>query len=68
MSENAAVRRLRLALDMYEVGEQMQRTRLRRQRPTATDAEIEALVRAWRVARPAAPVGDAVGHASDRFA
>ncbi|MEV4411245.1 hypothetical protein [Catellatospora sp. NPDC049609] len=68
MSENSAVKRLRLALDMYETGEQMQRMRLRRQRPSATDAEIEAAVRAWRISRPAAPTGDAVGRVSQRFA
>jgi hypothetical protein len=68
MSESSAVKRLRLALDMYETGEQMQRMRLRRQRPSATDAEIEAAVRAWRIARPSAPQGDAVGRTSQRFA
>jgi hypothetical protein len=59
--------RFRLALDMYEFGEQMVRTRLRRSDPTATDEEIEAKVRAWRVARPGAPHGDAVGRPSRRF-
>lgn len=60
-------RRLRLALDMYEVGEQMQRQRLRRQHPDLTDAEIEAKVREWRLRRPGAEFGDAVGRPSQRF-
>jgi len=52
---------------MYETGEQMQRMRLRRLRPSATDAEIEAAVRAWRISRPGAPTGDAAGRTSHRF-
>ena len=67
MSNEAAARRLRLALDMYETGEQMQRMRLRRLRPSATDAEIEAAVRAWRISRPGAPTGDSAGRTSHRF-
>jgi hypothetical protein len=60
--------KLRLALDMYEFGEQMQRARLRREMRYATDEEIEQQVRAWRLRRPGAPVGDAVGRPSRRFA
>ena len=65
---STAAQRLRLALDMYEVGERMQRQRLRRQRPAATEEEIEAEVRAWRQHRPAAPTGDHPGPPSRRFA
>ena len=68
MPNDAAARKLRLALDMYETGEQMQRMRLKRLRPTATDAEIEAAVQAWRILWPGSPVGDAAGQASRRFA
>lgn len=67
MPKDSAAKRLRLALDMYETGEQMQRSRLKRLNPQATDAEIEAAVRAWRVTRPGAPSGDAVGRRSRRF-
>jgi hypothetical protein len=60
--------RLRLALDMYELGEHMQRARLRRDRPAAADEEIEAAIQRWLLSRPDAPFGDAVGRASHRFA
>jgi hypothetical protein len=53
---------------MFELGEQMQRARLRRLNPTATDQEIDASIRAWLLARPGAPLGDAEGHPSHRFA
>jgi hypothetical protein len=60
-------RRLRLAFDMYEVGEQMQRQRLRREHPDLTDPDVEAKVREWRLRRPGAELGDAVGGPSRRF-
>jgi hypothetical protein len=59
--------RLRLALDMYEFGERMMRARLRRERPLATDAEIESAIQDWLLSRPDAPVGDAVGRPSNRL-
>jgi hypothetical protein len=52
---------------MYEFGEQMQRSRLRRQHPDASEAEIDAKVRAWMLARPGAALGDGVGRPSSRF-
>jgi Rv0078B-related antitoxin len=58
---------LRLALDMYEFGEQMQRARLRRLHPNATDGEIDAAIASWLLSRPGAPLGDAVGRPSHRF-
>lgn len=61
-------RRLRLALDMYEVGEQMQRQRLLREHPDLTREAIEAEVQRWRLRRPGAEFGDAVGRPSQRFA
>ena len=67
MNELTPAERLRLALDMYEVGEQMQRARLRRQSPDATDEQIQALVEAWLRDRPGARFGDAVGRPSRRF-
>jgi hypothetical protein len=63
----SAANRLRLALDMYEVGERMQRQRLRRRHPDASPAEIEAEVRAWRARRPGNAAGGHPGHASHRF-
>jgi hypothetical protein len=52
---------------MYELGERMQRARLRRERPEATDNEIESAVDQWLSSRPDAPIGDAAGHPSNRF-
>ena len=62
-----SAQKLRLALEMYEVGEQMQRARLRRQDPDASDEEIEALVEVWLRHRPGAEFGDSVGRPSRRF-
>jgi Rv0078B-related antitoxin len=52
---------------MYEVGEQMQRMRLRRDRPDADVADIEAAVDRWRMTRPGAETGDSAGRTSTRF-
>jgi hypothetical protein len=68
VSDAAPARRLRLALDMFEFGEQMQRARLRRRRPQASDAEIDEAVRLWLLSRPGATLGDAEGRPSQRFA
>jgi hypothetical protein len=53
---------------MFEFGEQMQRARLRRRRPQASDAEIDEAVRLWLLSRPGATLGDAEGRPSQRFA
>lgn len=68
MSISAAARRLILALDMYELGEQMQRARLRRLNPAASEADIDTAIRSWLLTRPGAAVGDAEGRPSSRFA
>ena len=60
MGDSPAAARLRLALDIYAFGEQMERTRLRRLDRGATDAEIDAAISAWLRTRPDAPVGDAL--------
>jgi len=62
-----AAKRLRLALEMFELGVQAQRSRLRRLHPGASDAEIDAKVRAWMLSRPGAALGDGVGRPSSRF-
>lgn len=67
MSKIATARRLQVALEMYQFAEDMQRARLRRQRPDASEQEIEASLRAWRCSRPGAPHGDAAGRPSGRF-
>jgi hypothetical protein len=66
--EESPGQRLRLALEMYEFGVRMQRARIRRTRPEATEAEVEEAVQEWLLSRPGAPLGDAVGHPSSRFA
>jgi hypothetical protein len=59
--ESAAAERMRLAFELAEFGEAMFRQRLRRDRPDLTEAEIDALVDAWRQRRPGAEHGDADG-------
>jgi hypothetical protein len=61
MADDELRLRLQAALDLFEVGFEMQRSRLQRENPTATDDEILALLNAWMVARPAALSGDAIG-------
>jgi hypothetical protein len=68
MTDSPAAQRLRLALDMYEFGEQLQRSRLRRLNPEASDAEIDAAIGSWLLDRPGAAHGDAPGRPSHRFA
>ncbi|MGH3933962.1 MAG: hypothetical protein ACRDS1_03085 [Pseudonocardiaceae bacterium] len=65
-SSNAAAERLRIALELYEVGEQMLRQRLRRERPHATPDEIDAMVGSWLRHRPGAEHGDYPGPRSAR--
>lgn len=67
VADSGVAQRLRVALDLYQFGEQMQRSRLRRERPDATEEELEARVRAWRCSRPGAPQGDAAGRPARRF-
>jgi hypothetical protein len=67
VSDSPAARRLRLALDMYEFGEQMQRARLHRLSPEASEGDIDAAVGSWLARRPGAPLGDAPGRPSHRF-
>jgi putative alpha-1,2-mannosidase len=67
MADAGAASRLRIALALYQVGEEMQRARLRREHPDASLDEIEDAVREWRRRRPGAPDGDAVGRPSRRF-
>lgn len=54
-------RRMRVALDLFEFGERMLRQRLLRDRPGATQDEIDTAVRAWRTHRPGGEPGDAPG-------
>ena len=58
---SAVIDRMQAALDLFDIGERMLRQRLRRERPGATDVEIEDAVAIWRTARPGAELGDAPG-------
>ncbi|MGW4767940.1 hypothetical protein ACWEO2_07850 [Nocardia sp. NPDC004278] len=66
--EETPGQRLRLALEMHEFGVLMQRARIRRMRPDATDAEVDEAVQIWLLSRPSAPLGDSAGRPSRRFA
>jgi Rv0078B-related antitoxin len=54
-----------VASDLFETALQMRATRHRREHPNATDAEVEAVVLAWKTHRPGAPNGDADGRPID---
>lgn len=57
----AAATRLRIALEMFGLGESMMRQKLRRTYPAASESEIEAKISAWLCERPGAEHGDAPG-------
>ncbi|HUP65241.1 MAG TPA: hypothetical protein VM557_08170 [Thermoanaerobaculia bacterium] len=57
----AAARNLRLALELFEAGEQLKRQSIRRMNPDATDAEIEEKIVEWLRDRPGALHGDCPG-------
>jgi len=59
--ESAMAERMRLAFELSDLADAMFRQRLRRDRPALMEAEIEALVDAWRQRRPGAEHGDAQG-------
>jgi hypothetical protein len=61
MDRSLARDRLEDALELAELAERMVRERLRREMPSATEAEIEARLVEWLHERPGAPDGDAVG-------
>lgn len=61
MSADTPAARTRLAFDLYEVGVAMQRTRLLREHPGASDREIDDLMRAWFADLPGAEFGDVSG-------
>jgi len=57
-SPEATSARLQLALSMFDDALDMLRLKLRRAKPNASDAEIEAEVAAWVSRRPGAEDGD----------
>lgn len=56
-----ASERLRVAFDLYDLGEDMLRQRFRREHPELSADAIEARVDAWRLRRPGAELGDGEG-------
>jgi hypothetical protein len=58
--------RLRLALDLYQAGEDMMRANLRRRYPSAPEEEIEQRLLRWLAQRPGAEHGDAPGRVRPR--
>lgn len=59
--------RMRIALDLYEVGEKMVRERLRRAQPEITFEELDRAIAEWLAQRPGAEFGDMPGQPSNRF-
>jgi hypothetical protein len=57
----SAARRVRAALELFELGENLLRQRLRRERPDASESQIEAAVLDWRLRRYSTEPGDAPG-------
>jgi hypothetical protein len=53
--------RLRLALDMFGLGEDLMRQKLRREHPGASTEEVDRMLRAWLQTRPGAEHGDCPG-------
>jgi hypothetical protein len=60
-----AAERLRIALDMFGLGESIMRQNLRRRFPDASQTEIEAKIWEWLSDRPGAEYGDAPGRRVD---
>lgn len=56
-----AVAKLRMALDMFGLGESIMRQNLRRSFPEASEAEIESKLWLWLSHRPGGEDGDAPG-------
>jgi hypothetical protein len=55
--------RLRIALDLFELGEDVMRQNLRRAHPGETAEQIEERLSQWLLTRPGAEHGDGVGRA-----
>ncbi len=66
MSATTAEDRLRIALELAEVGEQMVRMRLRREHPEWDDEHLRLAMEGWMRHRPGAPIADHPGPRSTR--
>ncbi|MGI8648218.1 MAG: hypothetical protein ACR2JX_08350 [Mycobacteriales bacterium] len=63
----SAAQKLRTAMELHEVGVRMQRQRLQRTQPEASEEIINAQLAAWLRHRPGAQYGDYPGPPSRRF-
>ncbi|NLG23154.1 MAG: hypothetical protein GX555_17175 [Actinomycetales bacterium] len=61
MPESTPAARLRIALDLHDLGEQMMRARLSRKHPEWTEAQLQAAIEEWLRRRPGAEFGDCPG-------
>jgi hypothetical protein len=57
----AAAERVRTALDLFAMGMEMLRTRLKREEPGLSDEEVEQRVDRWLLTRRGAEAGDGQG-------
>lgn len=62
----SAASRLRTALELLEVGEQMMRARLAREHPEWDASQVDAAIHRWLRHRPGAAYGDYPGGPSNR--
>lgn len=61
MSMSTPAERLRIALDLHDLGVQMMRARLSREHPEWTEPQVQAAVEEWLQERPGAEFGDCPG-------
>jgi hypothetical protein len=56
---------LRVAIDLFETGVEIMRQKLRRERPDATEQDLDERLRRWLRHRPGAEFGDCPGRVVD---
>lgn len=66
MSVDAPAKRLRVALELAEIGVEMMRCRLARERPDLDEEQLQIALEHWMQERPGAPFGDYPGPPSTR--
>lgn len=66
MSTSSPAERLRVALEMADVGLEMMKRRLEREHPDWDEVQVEEAFVQWLRERPGAPFGDYPGPASTR--
>lgn len=66
MSTATPEERLRIAMDLFEVGRRMAQSRLRREHPEWTGDDVDRAVERWLTDRPGAEFGDCPGRPVSR--